>query len=83
MSYGDEYESRTHVSAAATQPPRLRGDTAAFSEQTTTRPEPPGQCEWFVLCENRAVRTRAHPILGDVPICHRCDSRAEHDESVR
>lgn len=36
-----------------------------------------GECEWFALCENGATLTRSHPILGDVPICGRCDSKIE------
>lgn len=30
------------------------------------------KCEWFVLCDNAAVATEPHPILGAVPICQRC-----------
>jgi hypothetical protein len=38
----------------------------------------PGQlCEWFALCDNLATTTRPHPILGDVPICERCDAQME------
>lgn len=32
-------------------------------------------CEWFALCDNPATTTRSHPILGDVPICDRCDAK--------
>lgn len=32
-------------------------------------------CKWFLLCENEATTTRSHPILGDVPICKRCDDK--------
>jgi len=35
-------------------------------------------CEWFLLCENEATTTRSHPILGDVPICDRCDKKVEN-----
>lgn len=31
-----------------------------------------GACSWFAYCENPATHTQAHPILGDVPICDRC-----------
>lgn len=34
-------------------------------------------CAWFLLCENEATTTRSHPILGEVPICPRCDAKAE------
>lgn len=30
------------------------------------------KCEWFLLCDNPAVTTQSHPVLGDVPICQRC-----------
>lgn len=34
-------------------------------------------CQWFGKCENHAMRTRVHPILGTVPICPRCDEKVE------
>lgn len=34
-------------------------------------------CGWFALCENKSVKTRPHPVLGDVPICKRCDNKIE------
>jgi predicted PP-loop superfamily ATPase len=34
-------------------------------------------CCWFALCENEATNVRTHPILGDVPICGRCDAKVE------
>lgn len=34
-------------------------------------------CAWFALCTNEAATTRHHPILGDVPICTRCDAKIE------
>jgi hypothetical protein len=39
--------------------------------------EETGLCEWVLLCDNDATTTRSHPILGDVPICKRCNARAE------
>lgn len=30
------------------------------------------RCEWFAGCGNLATHSQAHPILGDVPICDRC-----------
>lgn len=32
-------------------------------------------CQWFALCTSHATTTRAHPALGDVPICQRCNDR--------
>lgn len=29
-------------------------------------------CEWFALCTNKATDVVKHVILGDVPICDRC-----------
>ena len=41
--------------------------------------EPPemAACVWFACCPNPANGLRDHPILGDVPICQRCDDRVE------
>jgi hypothetical protein len=33
------------------------------------------KCQWFLLCENEATTSRAHPILKAVPICERCDAK--------
>lgn len=41
---------------------------------TPTNPEP---CQWFALCDNAAVTTEPHPILGDVPICARCAAKVK------
>ena len=30
-------------------------------------------CMWFALCKNKAVTTAPHSVLGDVPICKRCN----------
>jgi hypothetical protein len=41
-------------------------------------------CQWWLNCDNPATTVRSHPILGDVPICKRCDdkiSRTEGDAS--
>lgn len=37
----------------------------------------PTPCEWFLLCDNEATMTRPHPVLGDVPICQRCNDKME------
>lgn len=34
-------------------------------------------CMWFATCQNAATHTRAHPILGDVAVCDRCDALVE------
>lgn len=35
------------------------------------------RCAWFALCENVAVKTEPHSVLGDVPICQRCADKLE------
>jgi hypothetical protein len=35
------------------------------------------KCQWFALCENKAVMLEPHPILGEVPICQRCHEWCE------
>lgn len=43
------------------------------SEETWTKDL--GICQWFALCENQATHTMTHPILGEVPICDRCQEK--------
>lgn len=43
----------------------------------------PQMCEWFALCDRVAVTTRNHPILGEVPICDRCDNKVRRIEAQR
>lgn len=31
-------------------------------------------CEWFAMCTNTADRLVAHPVLGAVPSCGRCQT---------
>lgn len=33
------------------------------------------ECSWFALCTNTATKLRSQPVLGDVPICDRCDDK--------
>lgn len=35
----------------------------------------PSPCRWWVNCTSPATTTHSHPILGDVPICDRCDAK--------
>ena len=37
----------------------------------------PVTCGWFALCDQQAVTTVAHPVLGYVPCCEGCALRAE------
>jgi hypothetical protein len=36
-------------------------------------------CEWFLKCEKPAAGTVYHPVLGDVPTCHRCATMLDLD----
>lgn len=38
-----------------------------------------GECQWFAGCERPAAGHVTHPILGEVPTCHRCAEFAERD----
>lgn len=31
-----------------------------------------GTCQWFAMCDNVAIGTVTHPVLGNVPTCRRC-----------
>lgn len=35
------------------------------------------KCEWYLLCQNEGNMRRPHPVLGSVPICERCNDKAE------
>jgi hypothetical protein len=39
-------------------------------------------CEWFALCDNPAVGTLPHPVLGDVPVCDRCADKVGLTEEI-
>lgn len=34
-----------------------------------------GTCAWYLKCDNAATHTQSHPVLGDVPICDRCQAK--------
>lgn len=63
------------------------GDVLVRLDETDTLPDSPRRfsreaiqvlgCEWFLLCGNRATKTRNHPMLRPVPICGRCDRKIE------
>jgi hypothetical protein len=38
--------------------------------------ERPQGCEWFALCDRPATGFTPHPVLGSVPTCDRCATRA-------
>lgn len=63
--------------------PKGHEPTAIWIDEATNLPDgstPGGMtwlCEWFAACKNEAVKARPHPILGDVPICQRCDDLVE------
>jgi hypothetical protein len=38
------------------------------------------KCQWFALCEYEAVAKQTHPILGQVPICKRCQDKLKYLE---
>ena len=45
-------------------------------EQATSAPTK--DCEWFTLCDREATHTQFHPILGEVPICDRCQAKYDN-----
>ncbi len=40
----------------------------------------PVLCRWYFMCTNDATGVRWHSILGDVPICDRCEARVKRLE---
>lgn len=34
-------------------------------------------CQWFAHCDNQATATKAHPVLGAVPVCARCAAKID------
>jgi hypothetical protein len=51
--------------------------TTPAADQALTAPAPsPGvYCAWWALCDHQATHYRPHPVLGDVPICDRCEDK--------
>lgn len=42
----------------------------------------PVLCQWFLLCENLATKTRWSPALNqEIPICDRCNDKMDKLES--
>lgn len=39
-------------------------------------------CLWYHRCNRRAATWRWHPILGSIPICHRCAAKLATQVSV-
>lgn len=39
------------------------------------------RCDWFAMCDRRAVLEVSHPILGHVPTCHRCAERVRRADA--
>jgi hypothetical protein len=35
-------------------------------------------CSWFLMCGLPATRNQFHPLLGQVPICDRCQQIYNH-----
>lgn len=43
--------------------------------QPAVYPWPTTPCRWWALCDQDATHTLSHPILGEVPICDRCQTK--------
>jgi hypothetical protein len=57
----------------------MKGETVNDQERLNEYIERGGACQWFALCTNDAIKARPHPILGEVPICDRCDRKMDHN----
>lgn len=57
--------------------PAMKKRLAAQEKKAAAKPG----CGWFALCKNQSTTTRSHPILGDVPICKRCDDKVKAIEA--
>ena len=40
------------------------------------------RCMWWLNCTNKAETVEPHPVLGDVPICYRCEQKLRRIEGV-
>ncbi|WP_165589016.1 hypothetical protein [Mycolicibacterium conceptionense] len=47
-----------------------------MSDITWYESSTPTVCEWFALCTNETSTAASHPVLGPVPICVRCATKA-------
>ncbi len=56
---------------------KLIGSASVATNTRDQSNETPVDCQWFALCENPATTTREHSILGNVPICGRCNAKIE------
>lgn len=50
-------------------------DEGVFYDDPETGERLAVPCQWFGLCANAATRVMSHPIMGDVPICVRCEGK--------
>lgn len=53
----------------------IQTENGIFWEDSEGLPTTLVECQWFALCDNPAMTTLAHPVLGDVPICNRCKDK--------
>lgn len=56
---------------------RLSTEDRVYPSGFEDDPEFVTACAWWAKCPNPANGLRDHPILGDVPICQRCDDKVE------
>ena len=53
----------------------------AFDAAVTAAPVP--LCARWAMCTNLATGTRFYPLLGQVPICDRCNAKAQGPDGAR
>ena len=56
---------------------RLDIEARVFAENVPNLEDVEAPCMWFAKCANPANGLRDHPVLGQVPICQRCDDKVE------